>query len=89
MGEHNIFKVLSDSQRRDILIMLREGRLSAGEIAERLSITPAALSYHLRLLKGADLVMEYKNKNFVYYEINTSVFDELILWVKQFGGNDK
>ena len=89
MGEHNIFKVLSDSQRRDILIMLRDGRLSAGEIAERLSITPAALSYHLRLLKGADLVIEYKSKNFIYYEINTSVFEELILWVKQFGGNEK
>ncbi len=86
MGEYNIFKVLSDSQRREILLMLRDGRLSAGEIAERLSITPAALSYHLKLLKGADLVMEYKSKNFVYYEINTSVFEELILWVGQFGG---
>ncbi len=86
MSEYNIFKVLSDSQRREILLMLREGRLSAGEIAERLNITPAALSYHLRLLKGADLVMEYKSKNFVYYEVNTSVFDELIMWVQQFGG---
>lgn len=86
MSEYNIFKVLSDAQRREILLMLRDGRLSAGEIAERLQITPAALSYHLRLLKGADLVMEYKNKNYVYYEINTSVFEELILWVGQFGG---
>ncbi len=86
MSDFNIFKVLSDSQRREILLMLRDGRLSAGEIAERLRITPAALSYHLRLLKGADLVIEYKSKNFVYYEINTSVFEELILWVGQFGG---
>ena len=86
MSEYNIFKVLSDSQRREILLMLREGRLSAGEIAERLQITPAALSYHLRLLKGADLVMEYKSKNYVYYEVNTSVFDELIMWAQQFGG---
>ena len=86
MGENNIFKVLSDKQRRDILVMLKNGRMSAGEIAAKLDITPAALSYHLRMLKQADLVMEYKNKNFVYYEINTSVFDELILWVKQFGG---
>lgn len=86
MSEYNIFKVLSDAQRREILLMLRDGRLSAGEIAERLQITPAALSYHLKLLKGADLVMEYKNKNYVYYEINTSVFEELILWVGQFGG---
>lgn len=86
MGENNIFKVLSDSQRRDILLLLREGRLSAGEIADRLAVTPAALSYHLKLLKGADLVMEYKIKNYVYYELNTSVFEELILWVGQFGG---
>lgn len=87
MGELNIFKVLSDKQRRDILVMLKDGRMSAGEIAERLNITPAALSYHLKLLKNADLVMEYKNKNYVYYEINTTVLDELILWVSQFGGN--
>ncbi len=86
MGENNIFKVLSDSQRREILVMLRSGRMSAGEIAERLSVTPAALSYHLRLLRGADLVMEYREKNFIYYEINTTVFDEIILWAKQFGG---
>lgn len=87
MGETNIFKVLSDKQRRDILLMLKDGRLSAGEIAERLDISPAALSYHLKILKNADLVMEYKSKNFVYYEINTTVFDELILWIRQFGGN--
>ena len=86
MGETNIFKVWADSQRRDILTMLKNGRLNAGEIAEELQITPAALSYHLRLLKSADLVSEYKEKNFVYYEINTTVFDELIIWVNQFGG---
>ena len=65
MGETNIFKVLADSQRRDILTMLKNGRLNAGEIAEELQITPAALSYHLKLLKSADLVSEYKEKNFV------------------------
>lgn len=86
MGETNIFKVLADSQRRDILIMLRDGRLNAGEISEKLNITPAALSYHLKLLKSADLISEYKEKNYIYYEINTSVFDELIMWVNQFGG---
>ena len=63
--------------------------MNAGEIAEKLGVTPAALSYHLKLLKDAELVMEYKNKNFVYYEINTTVFDELILWVEQFGGKRK
>ena len=86
MSNLNIFKVLSDKQRRDILEMLRDGRLSAGEIADRLGVTPAALSYHLKLLREADLVVEYKSKNFIYYEINTSVLQELILWVGQFGG---
>lgn len=87
MSETNIFKVLSDSQRRDILVMLKDGRKSAGDIAERLGVTPAALSYHLRLLKGANLVLEYKHKNFIYYEINTTVLDELIMWIGQFGGD--
>lgn len=89
MSETSIFKVLSDKQRRDILVLLKEGRLNAGEIAEKLGVTPAALSYHLKLLKDAELVMEYKNKNFIYYEINTTVFDELILWIEQFGGSKK
>ena len=86
MGDTNIFKVLADQQRRDILVMLKNGRMNAGEIAEALSVTPAALSYHLKLLKEADLIMEYKQKNFIYYEVNTSVFDDLILWISQFGG---
>lgn len=86
MGQTNIFKVLADSQRREILTMLKDERLNAGEIAERLQITPAALSYHLKLLKNADLISECKEKNYIYYEINTTVFDELILWVNQFGG---
>ena len=87
MGETNIFKVLSDRQRRDILVLLKNGRLNAGELAERLGISPAALSYHLKLLKGADLIMVYRQKNYIYYEVNTSVFEELILWIKQFGGD--
>ena len=89
MGEYNIFKVIADEQRRDILVMLKNGRMSAGEIAEALNVTPAALSYHLKQLKGAELVIEYKQKNFIYYEINATVFEELILWIKQLGGNNK
>ncbi len=89
MRESNIFKVLSDKQRRDILEMLKDGRMSAGEIAERLGVTPAALSYHLKLLKSVDLVMEYKEKNYIYYEINTTVLEDLILWIGKFGGNRK
>ncbi len=88
MGIAETFKALSDPQRRELLTLLRDGRLNAGELAEKLNITPAALSYHLKLLKKADLVMEYKEKNFVYYELNTTVFDEMIMWMKQFGGNE-
>ncbi|MBR4086144.1 MAG: winged helix-turn-helix transcriptional regulator [Lachnospiraceae bacterium] len=87
MGLAETFKALSDPQRRDVLTMLREGRLNAGEIAEKLGVTPAALSYHLKLLKSAELVLEYKEKNFIYYELNTTLFDEVVLWMKQFGGN--
>ena len=86
MSDGNIFRVLSDRQRREILVMLKNGRMNAGEIAEKLGISPAALSYHLKMLKNAGLIMEYRQKNFLYYEINTSVFDELILWIGQFGG---
>lgn len=87
MGLAETFKALSDPQRRDILTMLRSGRLNAGEIAEKLGVTPAALSYHLKLLKSAELVLEYKDKNFIYYELNTTLFDEVVMWMKQFGGN--
>lgn len=86
MSETNLFKVLADPQRREILLLLRGGRLNAGEIAQRTGIAPNALSYHLKLLKSAELVLEYREKNFIYYEVNTTVFQELILWVSQFGG---
>jgi DNA-binding transcriptional ArsR family regulator len=82
----NIFKVLSVKHRRDILVMLKDERLNAGEIAQKLGVSPAALSYHLKLLKEADLVMEYKEKNFIYYEINATVFQELVMWISQFKG---
>ena len=89
MAMHQTLRALADPIRREILSMLKKGRMSAGEIAEQLNISPAALSYHLKQLRGADLVMEYKHKNFIYYEINATVFEELILWIKQFGGNNK
>lgn len=87
MGEKNIFKILADKQRREILEILNKGRKNAGEIAEELGITPAALSYHIKMLKEADLIMEYKQKNFIYYEINTTIFQEVIMWIGQFGGH--
>lgn len=79
-------KAFSDPVRCEILTMLRDKAMNAGDIAKKLDMSPAALSYHLKILKKAELVVEYKEKNFIWYEINTTLFDELILWLKQFGG---
>lgn len=85
MSLGSTFKTLSDPQRREILMLIKMNyRMSAGEIAEALGVTPQKLSYHLKLLKESDLLIESKEKNFVYYELNASLFDELILWLKQF-----
>lgn len=84
MALHETLKALSDPLRRNILLMLKEDKMIAGDIAEKLGISPASLSYHLNMLKKCDLIIESKDKNFVYYELNTSLFDELILWLKQF-----
>ncbi len=80
------FKALSDPARREILMMLKGGKMSAGDIAARFDTTGATVSYHLSQLKKAGLVLESKHKNFVYYELNVSVFEEVMLWFSQFGG---
>ena len=82
------FKALSDPVRRDILILLKDGQLSAGELAGHFDMTQATISYHLSKLKQADLIYETKYKNYIYYEINTSVFEEVMLWFSQFGGKE-
>lgn len=87
MGFQETFKALSDPARREILTMLRGGKLSAGEISGRFESSGATVSYHLSQLKKAGLVVESKYKNFVYYEINISVLEELMFWFSQFGGN--
>ncbi len=86
MGFAETFKALSDPIRREILVMLREGKMSAGEIAEQFDMTAATISYHLSQLKKAGLLFETKYKNFIYYEINVTVFEEIMLWFTQFGG---
>ncbi|MCO8193923.1 autorepressor SdpR family transcription factor [Anaerofustis sp. NSJ-163] len=90
MSFANTLKALSDPVRRDILVMLKDGRMSAGEIASKFDMTAATVSYHLSKLKQADLIFGTKYKNFIYYDINTSVFEELMLWLSQFsGGKDE
>ncbi len=86
MGFAETFKALSDPIRREILVMLKEGKMSAGEIAEHFDMSAATISYHLSQLKKAGLLFETKYKNFIYYEINVSVFEEVMLWFTQFGG---
>ena len=84
MSLQGTFTAVSDSTRRDILILLKKDKMIAGDIAQKIGISPASLSYHLNLLKKNDLIIETKEKNYVYYELNTSLFDELIIWLKQF-----
>lgn len=86
MGFPETFKALSDPVRRDILILLKDGKMSAGEIGQKFDMTGATISYHLSLLKKAGLIFETKYKNFIYYEINVTVFEEVMLWFSQFGG---
>ena len=86
MGFAETFKALSDSIRREILMMLRDGSMSAGEIGSHFDMTGATISYHLGILKKADLVLESREKNFIYYELNTSVLEEIMLWISELKG---
>lgn len=86
MALPEVFKVLSDSKRREVLQSLKDGKMTAGDIAEHFSMSPAAISYHLKLLKKADLVKESKYKNYIYYELNISIFEELIMWLCELKG---
>lgn len=78
-----LFKALSDETRRDILMLLKNGAMSAGNLAKELKIAPTKLTYHLSILKEADLIIEYKIKNFVYFEQNITLLDEAILWLNK------
>ena len=81
------FKALSDPIRRSILTLLKDGRLSAGEIGSHFDMTGATISYHLGILKKAGLVFESREKNFIYYELNTSVVEEVMLWLSELKGD--
>ncbi|BAK95701.1 putative ArsR family transcriptional regulator [Tetragenococcus halophilus NBRC 12172] len=83
------FKALSDPVRREILQMLKDGRLSAGEISRHFDMTAATVSYHLNILKKAGLVWEEKEKNFIYYDLNTSILEELMSWLIELEGSRK
>jgi len=86
MGLSETLKAISDPVRRDILQMLKQGRKSAGEISDHFNLTGATVSYHLAKLKKADLISEQKYKNFIYYELNASAFEEVLSWIYNLGG---
>lgn len=81
---HGTFKALSDPVRREILNLLKVRRMSAGEICEHFDVSGATISYHLAQLKKVELIYEEKEKNFIYYQLNASVFEEMALWFAQF-----
>lgn len=82
------FKALSDPARRQILELLKIGPLSAGDIASHFEMTGATISYHLKILKQADLVFESREKNFIYYQLNATVLEEILLWLSNLKGVD-
>lgn len=87
MSFANSFKALSHPVRREILNLLKTGRLPAGEIASQFELTSATISHHLTILKGADLIHEMKEKNFIYYELNTSVLEDIMVWLADLKGD--
>lgn len=87
MGIQNTIKALSDPIRRKILEHLKAGRLSAGEIVEKFDISGAGISKHLSVLKDADLIRDSKEGKFIYYELNTSVLEEVMLWLMAIKGD--
>ena len=86
MGLQNTLKALADPTRREILNLLKKGKLSAGEITDHFSITAAAISRHLSVLKEADLIEDTRDGKYIFYELNASVLEEIMLWITDLKG---
>lgn len=89
MGFAETFKALSDPVRRDILMLLKNGSMSAGDISQHFEMTAATISYHLSILKKAGLITETRQKNFIFYELNISVVEETMLWLSNLKGGTR
>ena len=89
MGLQNTMKALSDPTRREILNLLKSGRMSAGDIVDRFEVTGASISRHLSVLKEADLIRDNREGKHIYYELNTSVLEEIMLWVADLKGENQ
>ena len=87
MGLQQTLKALADPIRREILNILKAGRMSAGEITDHFPVTGASISRHLSVLKEADLVRDTREGQFIFYELNASVLEEMLLWVKDLKGD--
>lgn len=86
MGLQQTLKALADPTRREILNLLKEGKKSAGEISDQFEITAAAVSRHLSVLKDADLIQDSREGKFIFYQLNTSVLEEIMLWITDLKG---
>ena len=89
MGMHNTLKALADPIRREILNLLKNGKMSAGEITDRFEVTGASISRHLSVLKEAGLIRDTREGKFIIYEINTSVLEEIMLWITELKGDSE
>lgn len=86
MGLQQTLKALADPTRREILNLLKQGKLSAGEITDHFDITAAAISRHLSVLKEADLIEDTREGKYIFYELNASVLEEIMLWITDLKG---
>ncbi len=88
MALQHTLKALADPIRREILNLLKSGRMSAGEITEHFPVTAASISRHLSVLKSADLIRDTREGKFIYYELNASVLEEIMLWITDLKGDE-
>lgn len=88
MGLQNTMKALSDPVRREILGMLKKGQMSAGDISDHFAITSAAISRHLSVLKEADLIRDKREGKYIFYELNASVLEEIMMWIAELKGDN-
>lgn len=87
MGIHNTLKALADPIRREILNLLKKGKMSAGEITDHFEVTGASISRHLSVLKDAGLIRDEREGKFIIYELNASVLEEIMLWITDLKGD--
>ena len=88
MGLQNTLRALADPIRREILNLLKSGRMSAGEIAQHFPVTDASISRHLSVLKEADLIRDTREGKFIFYDLNASVLEEILLWIADLKGDE-